>query len=303
MASSASSGIYDNHDHMDVPSDDEPMEEIIPSDDEDLDDFQPFALPDHDMVDDVLAVGPQLNPFVIIGHPDGAHIVDYIPLDVVPLAAVPGFIVVSDDEDDIPVIHVHSLDDEIDGGDALDIAILEVSSPIVSVVDLSSSGSSDAASPSAVPVATPAVIPSDTPTPHTTPVTPTTGHPFSPHVADPHHTVASILFTHEIPAPRPGEGTSRQPTSLDTHVPADHRSTRHPPPHMSESDPYHPCHYHAFTIDDEIHSLQLHIQILSRQVWELQQFRDAMPPPPPAYPPPPTPPPPSSPPPPSPPVV
>ncbi|MFS7912343.1 hypothetical protein Hanom_Chr02g00128861 [Helianthus anomalus] len=106
------------------------------SDDGDLDDFQPFALPDpiHDgepLVDDVLAVGPQLDQFIIIGHRDGAHIIDYIPLDVVPLEAVPGDIVISDDEDDIPVIHVGHPDDDIGDQEVLDIAILEVSSPVV----------------------------------------------------------------------------------------------------------------------------------------------------------------------------
>ncbi|KAJ0734481.1 hypothetical protein HanPI659440_Chr11g0420631 [Helianthus annuus] len=154
MASSASSGIYDP---MEIASDDEfpHVIEIVSSDDEDADDFQPFALPDPildggPLEDDVLAVGPQLNEFVIISHPDGDHIVDYIPLEVAPLAVVPGFIVVSDDEDDVPVIHVHHFDDEIDDGEALDIAILEVSSPIVSVVDISSSDSSDDASSPAI---------------------------------------------------------------------------------------------------------------------------------------------------------
>ncbi|MFS7913243.1 hypothetical protein Hanom_Chr02g00139531 [Helianthus anomalus] len=94
MASSASSGVYDDHAHMDISSNDEPFVEIVSSDDEDLDDFQPFALPGfvqdgEPLVDGVLAVGPQLNQFIIIGHPDGAHIVDYIPPDVVSLAAVP----------------------------------------------------------------------------------------------------------------------------------------------------------------------------------------------------------------------
>ncbi|MFS7936195.1 hypothetical protein Hanom_Chr05g00412641 [Helianthus anomalus] len=63
MASSASSGVYDDHAYMDISSDDEPFVEIVSSDDEDLDDFQPFALPDpvHDgehLVDDILTVGP-----------------------------------------------------------------------------------------------------------------------------------------------------------------------------------------------------------------------------------------------------
>ncbi|MFS7953910.1 hypothetical protein Hanom_Chr07g00624131 [Helianthus anomalus] len=115
MASSVSSGVYDDHAHRDISFDDEPF---------------PFALPNpvHDgepLVDEILAVGPQLNQFIIIDHPDGAHIVDYIPLDVVPLAGVPGDVVIFDDEDDVPVIHVGHPDDAIGGGENLDIAILE----------------------------------------------------------------------------------------------------------------------------------------------------------------------------------
>ncbi|MFS7976543.1 hypothetical protein Hanom_Chr10g00893691 [Helianthus anomalus] len=70
---------------------------------------------------------------------------------------------------------------------------------------------------------------------------------------------------------------------------------------MFESDPYHPCHHPTFTPDDFTLLLQLQFQVLSCRVWELERFRDSMPPPP-AYPlPPPSSSPPSSPPPPSPP--
>ncbi|KAJ0786095.1 hypothetical protein HanOQP8_Chr02g0051261 [Helianthus annuus] len=260
---------------MDISSDDEPFVEIVSSDDEDLDDFQPFALPDpvHDgepVVDDVLAVGPQLNQFVIIGHPDGAHIVDYIPLDVVPLVAVPGDIVVSDDEDDIPVIHVDHPNDNIDDGEVLDIAILEVSSPVVSVTDISPQAlamthlpltsaelgyNADATDSSfdTIPIATQSpdhalapilahvdslpVVPLDAQTPHTTPVTPIKGCPLTPPTADPHHVDLPTIFSHEIPAPRPGEGTSRQPSYFDTRAPVDFMSA----PYFSllESDPCH----------------------------------------------------------------
>ncbi|KAF5756962.1 hypothetical protein HanRHA438_Chr17g0830981 [Helianthus annuus] len=218
MASSASSGIHDDVDPMEIASDDEfpHVVEIVSSDDEDLDDFQPFALPNpildgEPMEDDVLAVGPHLNEFVIISHPDGAHIVDHIPLDAVPIVAVPGLIVVSDDEDDVPVIRMEHLDDDIEGGVVIDLAILELSSPVVSVIDISSSDASDVASSSAIrraglradatdssfdaipiatqspvhtptpisgPIATPAVVPSYRPTPHSTSITPTTGHTY-----------------------------------------------------------------------------------------------------------------------------
>ncbi|MFS7913244.1 hypothetical protein Hanom_Chr02g00139541 [Helianthus anomalus] len=229
MASSASSGVYDDHAHMDISSNDEPFVEIVSSDDEDLDDFQPFTLPGfvHDgepLVDGVLAVGPQLNQFIIIGHPDGAHIVDYIPLD-----------------DDVPVIHVGHPEDDIGDGEVLDIAILEVSSPIVSVIDISSSDVSDDASsteicraglradatdssfdtipiatlshdhtltPVSAPVDSLPVAPLDIQTPHTTPVTPVPGCSLPPPTTDPHQVDLPTIFSHEIPAPHPGEATS-----------------------------------------------------------------------------------------------
>ncbi|MFS7965423.1 hypothetical protein Hanom_Chr09g00762091 [Helianthus anomalus] len=207
---------------MDISSDNEPSIEIP-------------------VEDDVLAVGPQLNQFVIIGHPDGAHIVDYIPLDVVPLAAVPGDIVVSDDEDDVPVIHAGHPDDEIDDGEVLDIAILEVFSPVVSVINISSSDVSDDASSTNIyqgglhadaadssfdtipiatqspdhalasisaPVDTPTVAPLNAQTPHTTLVTLIPGCPLTPPTTNPHYVDLPTIFSHEIPAPRPGEGTS-----------------------------------------------------------------------------------------------
>ncbi|MFS7935467.1 hypothetical protein Hanom_Chr05g00403801 [Helianthus anomalus] len=104
MASSASSGMYDNHDYMDISLDDEPVVEIIfsndssddsdPEEDPDYlsDDFKHFvedgqahlSLLDHPNIvvpleDDVLAVGLQLNDFVIVGHPEGEHIFEFIP--------------------------------------------------------------------------------------------------------------------------------------------------------------------------------------------------------------------------------
>ncbi|MFS7947219.1 hypothetical protein Hanom_Chr06g00545531 [Helianthus anomalus] len=104
MASSASTGIYDDVDPMEIASDNE-----FPR--------VPFTLPDpildgEPMEDDVLAVGPHQNEFVIIGHPDGANIIDYIPLYVMPLAVV-SFMELPDDEDEVLVIHVDHLDIEI----------------------------------------------------------------------------------------------------------------------------------------------------------------------------------------------
>ncbi|KAJ0442077.1 hypothetical protein HanOQP8_Chr16g0610631 [Helianthus annuus] len=351
MASSASSGVYDDHTYMDISSDGEPLVEIVSFDDEDLDDFQPFTLPDpvHDrepLVDDVLAVGPQLNQFIIIGHPDGAHIVDYIPLDVIPLPAVLRDMVVSDNDDDVPVIHVGHPDDDIGDGEVHNIAILEVSSPVVSVIDISSSDGRFDTSPSEirraglradptdssfdtipivtpppddthVPVSTPVdplpVAPLDTHTSHPTPTTLAPGCPLPPHTADSHQFDLPTIFPHEIPAPRPGEGTSGQPPSFDPLASVGFMPTPHfspfeadpycqsprwfPPYSMPLSDPYHPSHHTGYTHDDLLLSLQLQSQILSRRVLELECEADARQPPPPSYPPPVTPPPPSFPPP------
>ncbi|MFS8006477.1 hypothetical protein Hanom_Chr14g01249591 [Helianthus anomalus] len=236
MASSASSGVYEDYCYMDLSSDDEPFVEVVSSDDEDLDDFQPFALPDpvHDgepVEDDILAVGPQLNQFVIIGHPDEAHIVDYIPLNVVPLAEVPGDIVVSDEEDDVPVIHVGHPDDEIDDGEVLDIAILEVddasSTDILraglhadetdssfDTIPIATQSPDHALVSISAPVDSPPVAPLDAHTPHTTLVTPIPGCPLTLPTADPHHVDLPTIFSHEILAPRPGRAHPDSPLVL-----------------------------------------------------------------------------------------
>ncbi|MFS7936196.1 hypothetical protein Hanom_Chr05g00412651 [Helianthus anomalus] len=148
---------------------------------------------------------------------------------------------VSDDEDDIPVIHVGHPDDDIGDGEVLDIAILEVSSPVVSVIDISSSDTSDDASSTeirqaglradatessfhSIPIVTPSpdhtlapisahvhslpVAPLDTQTPHTTPVIPVPGCPLPPLITDSHQIDLPTIFSYEIPTPRPREGTS-----------------------------------------------------------------------------------------------
>ncbi|MFS7946905.1 hypothetical protein Hanom_Chr06g00541861 [Helianthus anomalus] len=91
MSSSESRGLSNEHDPMVIVSDDEVAHtpEIFTSDsetgpemmsdDDDLDDFQPFALPDFgDDVpfnDDVVALPLPIHDQLIIGHPDGEHLV------------------------------------------------------------------------------------------------------------------------------------------------------------------------------------------------------------------------------------
>ncbi|MFS7893599.1 hypothetical protein Hanom_Chr00s001007g01671301 [Helianthus anomalus] len=66
---------------------------------------------------------------------------------------------------------------------------------------------------------------------------------------------------------------------------------------MSLPDAYHPAHHSGYTKDDLLVSLQLHVEILCRRVYELESETDTRRPPPPDYPPLVTPQPPSSPPP------
>ncbi|MFS8023867.1 hypothetical protein Hanom_Chr16g01456551 [Helianthus anomalus] len=87
----------------------------------------------------------------------------------VPLVVVPLVDLEDDDDVDIPVIHVEHLDDDLGDGEVHAIVILELPSPIVSVVDISSTASSmapsthtPASSPDTV-LPTHATIP---PTPH-----------------------------------------------------------------------------------------------------------------------------------------
>ncbi|KAJ0792925.1 hypothetical protein HanOQP8_Chr01g0023481 [Helianthus annuus] len=101
------SGLSDTYDPMAIVSDDEivPEPEIFTLDTEsdpnmlsdDEDDFQPFALPDFGddapiadgiPIEDIFALPAPIHDHVIIGHPDGEHIVAPI-LNVVPLVVIP----------------------------------------------------------------------------------------------------------------------------------------------------------------------------------------------------------------------
>ncbi|MFS7986824.1 hypothetical protein Hanom_Chr11g01014751 [Helianthus anomalus] len=117
------------------------------SDDKDLDDFQPFALPDFgDDVpfdDDVLALPLPIHDELIIGHPDGEHVSEPIPIYAIPLAAIPAedwplIIDLDADDDEIAVFHENLSIKDLGDGDIFDIAILDVASPVVSVIYISS---------------------------------------------------------------------------------------------------------------------------------------------------------------------
>ncbi|XP_022042200.1 pollen-specific leucine-rich repeat extensin-like protein 4 [Helianthus annuus] len=167
----------------------------------------------------------------------------------VPLAAIP-FADLDDDDVFVPVIHVEHPEDELGDGEVIDdIAILVLPSPVISVVDISSSSSaaeseqlSDDASSAApvppLPIHSPLAVPS-------APV-------------DPFPTV--------------------RPPCMYTPI---------PPPGMDPFDPYHPSHFPPTTMEDMTMSHDVQISILFRRLAELQPELAAVraaitPPPPPA---------------------
>ncbi|MFS7912106.1 hypothetical protein Hanom_Chr02g00125961 [Helianthus anomalus] len=126
---SSKSGLSDAHEPMAIVSYDEIVPELeifmldtesdpdMLSDDED--DFQPFALPDFGddapiadgiPIDDAFAFPAPIKDHLVIGHPDGEHIVALI-LDPVPLVGdgeVDDVVVLDVPLPDIPVIEISS---------------------------------------------------------------------------------------------------------------------------------------------------------------------------------------------------
>ncbi|MFS8007084.1 hypothetical protein Hanom_Chr14g01256801 [Helianthus anomalus] len=295
---------------------------------DDDDDFQPFALPDFGVdipfINDVLAFPLMIHDQLIIGHPDGEHLVELVPINAIPLG-----------------------DGEVD-----DIAILDIPSHVVSVIDISSDSDPDSIAGSfesvtslallaaggrayptdddddALSVApsslfhapTPPLVHDHIPDPVTAPidippiapiisqpppvafVPPIPGSSLPPFSIDAHRVDLPAIFQHEIPAPRPGECTLGQPPSFDpfssaSFMPAPYFTSFEADPHcqsprffapysMPISDPYHPSHRDRYTRDDLLLSLQLQFEILSRRVLELECEADSRQPPPPSLPPP-----------------
>ncbi|MFS7998730.1 hypothetical protein Hanom_Chr12g01157361 [Helianthus anomalus] len=326
MSSFESISLSDEHDPMAIISDDEVahVPEIFTSDsesdlemmsdDDDLDDIQSFALSDFGddvpFVDDVLALPLPPHDQLIIGHSDGEHLVELIPIHAIPLAAIPSedwpFVVDLDDDVDVPVIEVDHPNDDFGDGEVLDIVILDVASLVVSVIDISSDSDADsfesmtfsalrAAGLEAYPTddgvvsvapATPVHVPTPTGTPPHTPVRATGGSSSQPPAPTDHSSwLLSIRYAPAFPHTPPTHGG--EPLG-HPHIPPPesslclHSPRVFPPYTMSLSDPYHPSH---------------HSEILCRRVYELESEADARWPSPPDYPPLVTPPPPSSPPP------
>ncbi|MFS7912750.1 hypothetical protein Hanom_Chr02g00133541 [Helianthus anomalus] len=256
--SSSESGLSDEHDPMAVMSDDEiaPEPKVFTSDTEsdpdmisgDEDDFQPFALPDFRedipdadiLIDDVFALPALVHEQLIIGHPDGEHIVAPI-FDVVPLGdgEVDDVVVVDVPPPVVPVIDissVSSLHSVTDSFASVTSSALRAAGLQLYATDDDNDAMSAAPSshvrvptpphapdhvpdpePEPVPFGIPDIaplIPEHVPAPLDLPlVDPLVPQPplvdvASPHfVLDEHRTDLLIVFLKEIPTPRPREGT------------------------------------------------------------------------------------------------
>ncbi|KAF5762392.1 hypothetical protein HanRHA438_Chr16g0786961 [Helianthus annuus] len=316
MSSSESNRLSDEHNPMAIVSDDEvaPAPEIFTSDSEtdleimsDDDDFQSFALPefgdDVPLTDDVLTL-----PLPLHGHPDGEHLVEPILIHAIPLAAIPAvdwpFVVGLDDDVDVPVFEVDHPDDELGDGEVFDIAILDVTSPVVSVIDISSDSDPDfdadsfesvtssalrAAGLEAYPTDDDAVsvapatlvhVPTPTDTPPHTPTHVASDNSSQPPVPVDHSSwIRSIRFALSfLCTPRTHEGEP----SGHPHVPPPKLSPCFQSPRsflpctMPLSDPYHPSHHIGYTRDDLLLSLRLQVEILYRRVmsWRMRPMLD-----------------------------
>ncbi|XP_021985523.1 proline-rich protein 36-like [Helianthus annuus] len=131
-------------------------------------------------------------------------------------------------------------------------------------------------------------------TPPVAPVSAPTYIPlFHPHTTDAHRTDLPITFLQDIPPPRPGEGSSRQPPvsvppvlsssfpfmprfphvappAAPSFTPSSEPFLWTTPPVMPLSDPYHPFHV-GYTTEDILASLQLQQDALSRRIQELER--------------------------------
>ncbi|KAJ0447748.1 hypothetical protein HanRHA438_Chr17g0815811 [Helianthus annuus] len=157
LMSSSESGLFEENDPMGIVSNDDevaPTPEVFTSDTEsDLDmisdnedDFQPFALPDFGnavpdaddiLINDVFALPIPIHDHLIIGHPDGEHLVAPI-LDVVPLVAIPPEDWPFGDlfDDDVDLFMGDHLAGEQGDGEVDDVIVLDVPPPIVPATGL-----------------------------------------------------------------------------------------------------------------------------------------------------------------------
>ncbi|KAF5789868.1 hypothetical protein HanXRQr2_Chr09g0376291 [Helianthus annuus] len=315
MSSSESSGLSEEHDPMAIVSDDEiaPVPEIFTSDsksdpemmpdDEDLDEFQPFALPDFGdddipLEDDVLALPLPIHNQLIIAHPDGEHVVEPILIHAIPLAAIPvedwPFIVDLDDDVEVLVFQVDHPIEDLGDGEVFEIAILDVTSPVVSVINISSDSDPDsdanswesvtssslkAAGLEAYPTddddamsaapAKPTLVSTPTDTPPRTPTHVTSGTLSQPPTLVGRSSwIRHIRFASAFPHTPPtheGEPSGHphvSPPEMSPHFQLSQSFPPSPPHVMPSSEPYHPSHHSGYTRDHLLLSLQLQVEIL-----------------------------------------
>ncbi|MFS7997173.1 hypothetical protein Hanom_Chr12g01138581 [Helianthus anomalus] len=134
-----------------------------------MDDFQPFAVIDHvvddaPLGDDVLVIPQPPHDMIIYGYPDGEHQIVHF---AIPLAFVPPIINLDDDDDFVLVFHVDHLEDYLGDKWVFEVVILEIPSPAIFVVDVSSS-TSTATPTTPSPVMSPtSVVPTHADSKHT----------------------------------------------------------------------------------------------------------------------------------------
>ncbi|MFS7948731.1 hypothetical protein Hanom_Chr06g00563341 [Helianthus anomalus] len=159
--SSSESGLSNDHDPIAVVSDDEVAlePEVFISDSvsylemlsDDEDDFQPFALPDFGddapiaddiPIDDIFAFPAPIQDHLIIGPPDGEHIVAPI-LDDVPLVVIPPEDWPFGDlfDDDVDLFLGDPLVDAQGDGEVDDVVVLEIPPHAIPVIEISSESS------------------------------------------------------------------------------------------------------------------------------------------------------------------
>ncbi|KAJ0616549.1 hypothetical protein HanRHA438_Chr02g0090231 [Helianthus annuus] len=285
---------------------------------EDEDDFQPFALPDFG--DDLPHADgfPDEDPFVIpipvhdhliIGHPDGEHIVSPI-LDPVPLVVIPPEDWPFDDlfDDDVDLFVAGPPVDAQGDGEIDEDVLFATESDDDTTMSAAPSPSLDPTpphDPEHVPDPDPILFGQPDVAPVDPKPIPAHDHvPFglldiAPLIPDPVPAPVDLLVVepfippptpaNDIPAPRPGEGTSGQHPSYDpfasrafpqipqtapfapfTSSTLDEPLRWFPSYSMPISDPYHPSHFVGYTRDELLLSLQLQFEVLSHRVLELE---------------------------------
>ncbi|MFS7941048.1 hypothetical protein Hanom_Chr05g00471591 [Helianthus anomalus] len=246
--SSSDSRLSDDHDPMAVVSDDEVGAEpkIFTSDSES--DPEMMSEDDNDfsrLHEDPFVVPILVHDHLIIGHPDGEHVVAPI-LAPVPLMAIPPedwpFDDLFDDDFDLfvddPPDDAHG-DGELDEDVAFGLRCYATDFDD----DIAMSPDATPADPEPIPAPEPLpdhdpipfgipdiapLIPDPVPAPVDLPVikpfipppAPADVAPFHPVESDVHRVDLPIVFLQDIPAPHPGEDTSGQQPSHDPHVSA-----------------------------------------------------------------------------------